>query len=229
MSERAASADAAGVGASLLEGLSMLLFILLPLAGFIVVVAEPAARLVLEYGLMTPRGTLMVARVLAAFAIGLPAFSSFLVMTRAFYAVSDTRTPALINALTIVLTTIVGAAAFFLLSGPWRVPGLALGHSVGFMIGVLVLGGRLSRKLGEPILEKVRSPMAQSLVGAFLATSVMLGIHLAVPDASKPAAALDIISTALGGGVVYFVYMSRTGSAELARLMLLLPKRTSKA
>lgn len=218
MSEHAALEEREGMVRRLLEGLAMLIFILLPLSGLMIVLADPIARLTLDYGLMTNDGAVLVGRVLAAFALGLPMFSSFLVLTRAFYALSDTKTPALVNAGTMVAATSLGALFFVVLPSSWEVPGLALGHSLGYLLGATVLQRKLGTRLGEDLVELLRSPLARALSGAFVATLAMVLIHRLLPDASKVWALVDVAVTSAAGAVTYAALMSRLRSPELRRL-----------
>jgi putative peptidoglycan lipid II flippase len=59
--------------------------------------APPITRLVLQHGEFTAESAALTARVLQAFALGLPFFSAFQLFTRTFYAMQDSRTPALVN------------------------------------------------------------------------------------------------------------------------------------
>src|SRR5918999_1612071 len=61
------------------DGIGMLAFILVPVATLMVAAAEPLARVTLQYGAMTEAGASLTGRVIGAFAIGLPAYSVFLV------------------------------------------------------------------------------------------------------------------------------------------------------
>jgi putative peptidoglycan lipid II flippase len=222
MAESAARDDLSGIAARLQQGLAMLVFILLPLSGLLVVMAGPLSKLTLEYGLMTDEGAALVGRVLSAFALGLAGFSSFLVMTRAFYALSDTKTPALMNAGTIIGATLVGAAAFEALPDEWAVAGLALGHSLAYVVGAAVMESRLARALRADLVSALRTPLAQAIVGGGLATAVVLTVDVMLPDSSKFLLLANLVLSASAGAGAYWLFMRTIGSEELERLMSLL-------
>ena len=67
---------------------------------------------------------------LAYFSLGLFSFSAFLLFLRAFYAMKDTSTPALINAGAVV----VNVGANLLLFPVLGVRGLALGHAIAYTV-----------------------------------------------------------------------------------------------
>lgn len=82
---------------------------------------------------------------LVGFAPGLLGFGIFLLLTRAFYARDDTRTPALVNiAATVLAATgmVFGASA---VSENLRVGAMALGFSAGQLFGAAVLAALLYR------------------------------------------------------------------------------------
>ena len=70
------------------------------------------------------------ARFLAAFAPGLIAYSAQYVLSRGFYALSDTRTPFLLNLVIAALNAGLSAAAYFLLPPRWAVTGMAAACSI---------------------------------------------------------------------------------------------------
>ena len=59
--------------------------------------AVPITLLLLQHGRAQQADVEEIAHALQAFAIGLPFFSVFQLLTRTFYAMQDTRTPAIVN------------------------------------------------------------------------------------------------------------------------------------
>jgi len=92
----------------------------------------------------------VLAHILAGFAIGLPFFSAFQLMTRTLYAMHDSRTPALVN----IGVAVVNISADLLLAFAWHrgVTGLALGHAVSYVFGsalLFVIGGLVLYQRGR--------------------------------------------------------------------------------
>jgi putative peptidoglycan lipid II flippase len=221
MSEHVAKKEPGAFLARLQDGLAMLSFILVPTAAFMLVAAGPIARITLEYGVMTVSGAGLVARVLAAFAIGLPAYSAFLVLTRAYYALGDARTPAIVNAVTIAISSVLGAALFYVLEDRWAVPGLAVAHSVAFLAGAVILTYTLSGRAGPILGAGLRSSAARSLIVGGAALIVMVAVHGLLPETSKAQALVNLGATGAAGAVVYLGVMARLHSAELQRAVAL--------
>ena len=218
MSEHAARSEEGQVVARLRDGLGMLAFILIPVAALIAAAAIPLANVTLGYGVMDGTGAALVARVLAAFAIGLPSYSAFLVFTRAYYSIGDTKTPALMNAATVLLSSALGAALFWWLPERWAVPGLALGHSVAFMVGTGLLARSFATRMGSEGGTRFGSTVVRATAVSVAALGVMLTIG-SMFDASGPAAsAMELALVALAGACVYLGAMHTLKAPELQRL-----------
>ena len=222
MSEHAARQEIDDAIARLREGLAMLAFILVPIAALLFAGAHQIAQVTLRYGVMTTEGSDLVARVLQAFAIGLPSYSGFLVFTRAFYAIGDTKTPALINALTIVIASGLGTLFFLGADAGWEVPGLALGHSVGFFIGTIVLARGFARRAGATGGTRVSSSIARSLLVGLVAAAGMVIVANALDRGSNIGALLGLVMTVVCGVVLYVGGMALLRSPELKRLTSLI-------
>jgi putative peptidoglycan lipid II flippase len=221
MAEHVAREENDSVATRLGDGLRMLFFILAPIAVALIALAGPLTRVTLEYGLMSTAGAALVGRVLIAFAIGLPAYSVFLVLTRAFYALSDTKTPALLNALTVGISSAAGAVLFFVLPDDWSVAGLALGHSLAFAAGALLLGRMLLRRLGARLGVPTVASIRRSLTGAVAAGGVMVLTRVMFEDGGKFLALATVLLVGGLGATTYLLLMARLRSSELETLTAL--------
>jgi putative peptidoglycan lipid II flippase len=217
MSEDAAADDIGGVAERLRDGLGMLAFILIPIAAGLFVLGGPIATLVLDHGAMDEGGAALVGSVLAMFVLGLPAYSAFLVLTRAFYAIGETRTPAIVNAISVVIASAAGAVLFFTLDDRWRVPGLAIGHTIGFAAGVVLLGRALSKRLGSFGSTRLFGTVSRSLILSIVVAIFMSVIYNSFfVDRSQELVGVSV--AAVAGAALYLVAMSMMKTPELARL-----------
>ena len=218
MSEHVAKGEEGGLVERLRDGLAMLSFLLIPTAAIMLAAAHPVTRLTLEYGVMTGTGSSLVARVLAAFAVGLPLYSAFLVYTRGYYAFGDTKTPALVNAGTIALASLVGASLFAALPREWAVPGLAFGHSIGFAAGAVVLGRLFHNRIGSRVGAQLTSAVLRATVASCGALVVMLIVRNLAPDESRVENLVNALLTIGLGAGAYLGAMVGFKSPELHRL-----------
>jgi len=125
-------------------GLRATAFLMLPSAIGYLVLGEPIVRLLLQHGIMTASSTELVAGVLQFMVLGLLQFSIFQLLTRAFYALQDTKTPFLVNCAVVVLNTAVNVPMFAWL----EVRGLAAGQAIAYSFGVFLLARLLASRVG---------------------------------------------------------------------------------
>ncbi|MGH2752787.1 MAG: murein biosynthesis integral membrane protein MurJ [Actinomycetota bacterium] len=228
MSENAARGEPEELLSRLRDGLRMLAFILLPTAAVMLACAGAISKLTLEYGVMTATGAELVARVLAAFVIGLPTFSAFLVVTRAFYALGDTKTPALVNAGAVLIASVIGVGLFVAADEAWSVPALALAHSLAFAVAAAVLLRFLSRKLGVVANRELRTSVGRTLGVSLVALAAMGVITYAMPDSTKPAALASLLAASAAGVLIYVGAMATLGAPELRRFASLMKRSESQ-
>lgn len=217
MSEHAVRDEIGDVAKRLREGLGMMIFVLLPTALGMVILGEPLASVTISYGVMSADGALLVGRVLAAFAVGLPLYSSFLILTRTFYALGDTRLPTLANLSGVIVASVVGATAFFVAPRGWEVPGLALGHSVGALVSCIWLARALLAKGIARRDGSLRASVWRSVGAAVLAALPMGAARASLGDNAWAALGLG----AAAGAVLYLAAHWIMRSPELSRLRAL--------
>jgi putative peptidoglycan lipid II flippase len=225
MSEHVAKGEEARLVERLRDGLKMIAFILMPTAAILLATSGPLANVTLQYGVMTGTGAALVARVIASFAIGLPGYSTFLVLTRAYYAMADTKTPALVNAIAVVISSVVGALLYTVLPQRWAVAGLALGHSLAFSVAAIslsILLGRRTHPLADPTF---LASLGRSLLVTALAATVMAGVVSAMPSVSKAQSLTALAVAVAAGSVLYVAAMARLRSPELASVGALIRRR----
>ncbi|MGH2791813.1 MAG: murein biosynthesis integral membrane protein MurJ [Actinomycetota bacterium] len=229
MSEHVARGEAEGLLERLRDGLGMLAFILLPTAALMLAGAQPIAQLTLQYGVMTESGARLVARVLAAFVVGLPTYSAFLVATRAYYALGDTKTPTLVNAGAVVVASALGAGLFFAAGDAWAVPALALSHSVAFAFGAVALLVLLSRRVGRVGTPELARSLWRSISVSLLALAAMGAIAYALPESTKVEALVSFAAIVVTGGAIYIGLMAKLRAPELRRFASLVGREAGSA
>lgn len=211
---RAAGTDPNRYAGLLAAGLRTLLVLLVPAALALGLLAEPVVRLLLGYGAVDAGGVALISTALRLFAVALLPFTAFQLLTRACYARSDTRTPALVN-VAVNVVNIVGAALAVTLAGTagQALGGLAAAYAASYVAGCLLLGALLRR----------RTP--GSLHGVLGLTGRLL------PAAAVTAAALTLGSAAgraLAGGrlgdVLELLAAGLLGGSAWAALCLLLAR-----
>jgi putative peptidoglycan lipid II flippase len=206
LAERWSSNAVDGVRELFSRGLRDTEIVMLPAAAGLIVLAEPLVALLADYGAVTGPNRALLARTLAAFAAGLPFFSAFQLLTRTFYSMHDTRTPALVNCGAAVVNLVADVVFTFVFG--WGVPGLALGHATSYVIGSAVLFWIVRGRLRGADEARIASTLGRTAVAAAAtaATAFLVAAALdAVLDVARPGFRLIQVSAGVGAGVLVFL------------------------
>lgn len=218
MSAAAADGDTAAVRRDVSHALRVSASAVVPAACALFALAQPVMALVFGYGRTSAADTAAMAGILMAFAPGLVALSGQYVLSRAFYALSDTRTPFLLGLVIVALNAGLSLAAAHLLPARWAVTGMAAGYSLALCAGWAVTGLVLSRRLAvaRPLRSSAAGAHARLLLAAVPATA--LG-HLAVRGAAGAGA---LAAATAGAAVVVLTFALLARPLRLAELDALL-------
>ncbi|SKA13903.1 putative peptidoglycan lipid II flippase [Marinactinospora thermotolerans DSM 45154] len=122
--------------------------VLVPLSLAIALYAVQVSVLVFARGNTSTADAANIGTVLAVMSLGLVPFTIFQLMLRVFYALSDTRTPALLGLGNVVVHGVLAVTAYLVLPPSQVVVGVAGGFMVSYLTGLLIGGAVLSRRLG---------------------------------------------------------------------------------
>ncbi|MGZ5305163.1 MAG: murein biosynthesis integral membrane protein MurJ [Actinomycetota bacterium] len=199
MSSRWADRDLDGLRTLFSHGTRDTLVVIVPAALGYVALAFPIVRLLLQHGRAQPVAVEDIARTLQAFAVGLPFFSAFQLLTRTFYAMQDTKTPALVN----VAAAFVNVGANFLyLSLGWGLPGLALGHATSYAFATLVCLAVLRTRLGGIDGTRILATLVRVIPASLMAAGAALLASRGIQDAFGSGTGTLSRLAQVSGGVV---------------------------
>ena len=190
------------VAASLRWALERMALLVLPATAAMIALASPALRVV-EFG--QTDGQLLAAAV-AGLAVGLYAYSAFLLLARGYYALGDSRTPGVVSLASAGVGIVVMVVSAVLVDGTARIVLLGLGHSIAYTVGAAVLALGLTRRTAASLrpaaLGRVALVSAVAGVGGWAASDAVLG------DGPGRLAALAtvMVIVAIGAGVVVAGY-----------------------
>jgi putative peptidoglycan lipid II flippase len=181
LSRSTANPDSSEFRQTLSHSLALVFLLCIPSAIGLAVLGEPIIALVFERGKFTGFDTVQTAHALAAYSIGLAGYAAVKVLSPAFYALNDARTPMLISLGSIA----VNYAMNSLLVGPLGHVGLAFSTStvalVNFLLLALLMRRRLGRLGGRSLGSTVLRIFGASLpmaVSAWLATELAAALPL---------------------------------------------------
>jgi putative peptidoglycan lipid II flippase len=176
MSNDAAAGNLDAFAHSIRWTLDRMALLVIPVSAGLVAIALPMMRLV-AFGSAAKTGPGLLAAGIASLSLGLYPYGAFLLLARSYYALGDSRTPAVVaigSAILGVITMLVGSR---LTHGTARVAALGIGHSTAYLVGMIVLGVGCRRRTGRSIVPHLL-PIATAIsaVIAFAAWIVLRGI-----------------------------------------------------
>jgi len=197
LSEQAATKDLETFRSTLLSVLRMVAFVTIPAAVGLVVLASPIVQVCFERGAFDRASTVMTAQVLGLFAIGLVAYAASKVLTGAFYALKDTRTPVRLAIEALAVNVVL---AVWLLK-PLRVGGLALATALASSLNAWRLLRILEHRLDTPLASALVTPLGRMGLAALI---MGIGCWIAwegMQAILMPLAGLPLVI--VGGMIVY--------------------------
>jgi putative peptidoglycan lipid II flippase len=153
----------------LLRALGSLVFLSIPALVVLLVLRESVVQVIFQYGTFGEESKTLVAAVLGAYAVSLVFRAMIEPLTRAFYAMGDTRTPLFVLAATTVTHVLLGWA----LAIEYGAVGLASSLSVSTILRMLLLLGALSWRV-DGLARSLARRMSPMLVPALAATALAL-------------------------------------------------------
>ena len=204
------------------QGLRLTISLLVPAALAYVILGRPLAVLVFGHGRTAPHDARFIGTLLAVFACGLVAFSTYQLQLRAFYALHDTRTPALVNLVVNVTTVVVDVALYLSLPAHAKVIGLAAGQAASYLVGVglcsRVLARRVPRDPGGHVLRTAVRCLTAAALPACVALGLSYGIQRELGGAPL-GAGLAVLAGGLALVAGYVPAARRLGVPEVDQLV----------
>lgn len=203
---RWSNGDITGFRERVSVGFRAIAFVLVPAAVGYLVLAQPIVRVALEHGAFRAASADTTGDVLALLAIGLPGFSAYLLLMRAYQAMQDTRSMfvlyAVENGINIVL-----AVALYPAMG---VRGLALAYALAYTLGTAVSLAHLRRRLAGIDGPRLAGALGRTIAAAAVMAGAVAAVAAVVSDP------LPRVAIAIPVGVAVYVLAARAlGVAEL--------------
>ena len=204
-----------GIEATMFEGLAA--------SVGLIVVRQPAVKLLYLHGNITLHDADLISRSVLFYATAIWAFSMLQIINRAYYALHDTKTPLVMSMMNIAINLAVELPLVW-------VPGIgeagmAIGTAISFAVQGVVMLYLLDRRIGG--LELSRS--VSSIVKMAIAAVVMGGVCMAVQNSpiyphgeTKLVWAMQLLLLMAVGAAVYLGLCIAMGVGGMEQLM---PKR----
>ncbi|MDP3896417.1 MAG: murein biosynthesis integral membrane protein MurJ [Mesorhizobium sp.] len=195
------------------------LFLTLPAAAGLLMLAEPIARALFERGNFGPEDTATVAAILGVYGLALPAFVLIKAFIPGFFAREDTRTPMIFAGVSVAVNVTLALTLFPRLAEV----GIATAEAVAGWVNATLLFGTLVWRghWGRDVVLLTRIPRLV-LAAAIMAGALWYGADLLAPWLARSASVLhQVIALAVlvaAGAVLYFTTAFATGGADIGML-----------
>ncbi|MEN6577887.1 MAG: murein biosynthesis integral membrane protein MurJ [Phycisphaerales bacterium] len=201
MSIDAAKRDYDALRKSVAGGLRGAVFIALPATVGLLLVSRSLVTVILERGEFTPADTTKTAVTLSFYVLGLTGFFAQQVLTRAFYALQESRTPAR----TAVIAVCASVVLNLVLVWPLGSGGLAMATSICSYAQVVMLTLALRRRLGAGVLAGMGRALRDTAIATLAMATAVLGVGRLV---DRPAGLIGLLLAVAAGTAAYLIAAS---------------------
>jgi len=203
-------------GADLSHGLRRTVVLVVPAAALLAALAHPVLGLV-RIGALDAAAASLVARVLAAYALGLGGYAAFQLLARAATAAGQARLAALVGIGVAAGGSVLMLGAVGATDGDDRVVALGVAHSVAMTAGAIALFALLRRRVAAPV--PVGGAVLQAVVAGGSAWAAAAGGAGLFDRAGRAGALADLAAGAALGLAAGGLALWATGGLSAAGLV----------
>lgn len=157
-----------------LTSFHQMMFLVIPSSVLLLILRVPVVRLVYGVENFPWEATLSTAKVLGFFSLSIFSQSAIYLITRAFYALKDTKTPVKVSLISLFLN--IGLSLLFILVLHLDIWAVAASYAVTSLFDMAFMFYLLHLKLGKFSAKAVFKPFAKIAISAFL-----MGVTLYLP------------------------------------------------
>lgn len=202
-----AKGDVAGARAAFLSSTDNLLFVMIPSAVGLTVIAPDMTRVIYEGNAFDAVATVRVGRGVACYAAGLGFFGLQKTLVPWFQAQKDMKTPLAVSVKMVFLNATLNVLAVWLLPVEWRHVGLAASTVLCAGIACVLLTVLAKRKNGSLGLAALMRPVGRTLLASAVMGAALYGARAgfkACRWSGSFAQATQLAALVVFGAAVYF-------------------------
>ena len=196
--------------------------ILVPAALLLAVLGPALCEFLFSYGSSSVADARYIGEAFAAFSLGLVPFVIFQLLLRVFYALHDSRTPAIIGFLTMIAAVIGNLIVAAVLPAGQVVIGMAFVYGISYVFSAVVAWRLLSRRVGGLDGRVVTRSLVRMHVATVPPLVLAFAVGAAVGAVVHPGPVYGFITVLIGGGgavLLYIVVAKALRLDELNQLM----------
>jgi putative peptidoglycan lipid II flippase len=179
------------------------MFLTIPAALGLAILAEPITALVFERGEFTAFDTELTAGALLFYSLGMVAQAGVEIHSRGFYALGDTRTPVAFAVLALITNLVIAALVW----EAWEADGLALAVSVASWVEWLLLYWFYVRRVQAEAVGELRAIGQFAVCAGVMVLALAVGFVLVEPETVTENGAIAVLGAA--AGALIYVGMAR--------------------
>ncbi|MFM7225716.1 MAG: lipid II flippase MurJ, partial [Actinomycetota bacterium] len=210
LADEAEAGDLAAFARSVRWSLGATLRLVVPASVAMVVLARPAMEVV-TFGAAQDGGAALIAAGVAALGAGLVPYACFMLLTRACYALGDSRTPALVAWAGAFVGIVFMLAAARFVDGEALVAVLGAGHSLAFTASTLVVWVHVARRVGSGLGPRDLIPV---VVSSAVIGVVAWAAFRVVDPVGRPATVAMLGAVGAAGLLVFVLVFRRVAGTE---------------
>jgi putative peptidoglycan lipid II flippase len=202
--------------------------IVVPAALVLAVLGPPLAVALFGYGSTSPADARYLGEVFAVFSLGLLPYMLFQLLLRVFYALHDSKTPALIGVVTMAVNIGANLAALQLLPARQVVAGLGAGFGLANLVGAVAAWWVLSRRIGGLDGASITTSLVRMHFASVPAVIFAIAVSVMVYSVLSAGTISSIIIFALAGSgslLLYVLFAKAFGVGEVTDLTASLTAR----
>jgi putative peptidoglycan lipid II flippase len=181
--------------------------VLVPATVAYVVLGRPLAVTLFEWGNYGHSAAIATGTVIALAGLGLVPFAISQLQLFAFYAMPDTRTPALINVPVVALRIGLDLLFYVVLPATLVAAGLMAGNAISFVVAAFIGYGLLRRRLGPLGLTRVFAALGRLGLAGLIAAAVTTVVLVVMTVVWGDEKAASLVQLAVGAVVLFATYV----------------------
>lgn len=210
MSAAAAEGRPRDVLDNLSTGVRLSSVVLVPATAAYLALGVPLAVTAFQWGEFTPAQAHATGLATMAAGLGLVPFAISQMQIFAFYAMRDTKTPALLNIPVMAAKILVDLVVLWLVPIEYVVVGLQVGNTASYVVAVVISGRLLRRRLGRPDTARIVQTLTRLALAAAVAGGVGWGIGYGVQTALGDGKVGSVVALLAGGSALVAAFAAGT-------------------
>jgi putative peptidoglycan lipid II flippase len=181
--------------------------ILIPAATIYLALGQPLAVTLFKWGNYGYEQSLATGSVVAAAGLGLVPFALSQMQTSVFYAMRDTKTPALVNIGGVAVRLVLDVSFYLLLPVAVVTTSLMVGTALSYVVALITGYVLLRKRLGRLGLRRLLDTLVRLGAAAVAAGLLALGISWLIGRIIDPGKLQGVVQLIVGGAVLLTVYV----------------------